>query len=300
MTFRDFSLLFVVCLIWGLNIVVTRWVVADAGVPPIFFAAVRFFGIAALLVWFLRPIPHQFGRLFAIAMCIGAAHFTFLFLGLANAEASAVSVVGQLGVPFSTLMSMAFLGETVGWRRGLGIMLAFAGCLLIAVDPEGFSLSIGLIYVVFSAIIGAAGGILMKQIEPMPALRMQAWVGGLSFLPLFVFSGIVETGQLAAFAGGGLGVWAATLFAIVGVSIFGHGVFYTLIKTYDVSLLSPLTLMTPIWGVIFGIVLLGEDMTLRLVVGAIVSLGGVFVIAVRQNTKMPEASLVKKLGGPGS
>lgn len=300
MTFRDFSLLFAICVVWGLNIVVTRWAVADAGVPPIFFAAVRFFGIAALLFWFLRPIPRQFGRLFAIAMCIGAAHFTFLFLGLANAEASAVAVVGQLGVPFSTLMSMAFLGETVGWRRGLGIMLAFAGSLLIAVDPEGLNLSVGLIYVVISALIGAAGGIMMKQIEPMPALRMQAWVGGLSFLPLFALSGLTESGQIDAYLGGGLWVWAATLFAVVGVSIFGHGAFYTLIKKHDVSLISPLTLMTPIWGVVFGIILLGEELTLRLVVGAAISLGGVFVIAVRRNAKMPEASLEKKLGGPGS
>ena len=300
MTVRDFSLLFAICLVWGLNIVVTRWVVADAGVPPIFFAAVRFFGIAALLFVFLRPIPRQIGRLFAISMCIGAAHFTFLFLGLANAEASAVAVVGQLGVPFSTLMSMAFLGETVGWRRGLGIMLAFAGSLLIAMDPDGFSLSIGLVYVVISALIGAAGGIMMKQIEPMSALRMQAWVGGLSFLPLFAFSGLVETGQVGAYVDGGALVWAATIFAVVGVSIFGHGAFYSLIKKYDVSLLSPLTLMTPIWGVIFGIVLLGEDLTLRLVVGAAISLGGVFVIAVRRNKAMPEAPLVKKLGGPGA
>ena len=57
MNFRDFALLFAVCLVWGLNIVVTRWVVADAGVPPIFFAAVRFAGIALVLAPFLRPLP---------------------------------------------------------------------------------------------------------------------------------------------------------------------------------------------------------------------------------------------------
>ena len=34
MNFRDFTLLFAVCLVWGLNIVVTRWAVADAGIPP--------------------------------------------------------------------------------------------------------------------------------------------------------------------------------------------------------------------------------------------------------------------------
>ena len=41
MTFRDFMLLFAVCLVWGLNLVVTRWVVTDLAVPPLFFAALR-------------------------------------------------------------------------------------------------------------------------------------------------------------------------------------------------------------------------------------------------------------------
>ena len=80
--------------------------------------------------------------------------------------------------------------------------------------------------------------------------------------------------------------------------MFGHGAFYTLIKKYDISLLSPLTLMTPIWGVILSIVLLNEPLTLRLVVGAAISLGGVFVIAVRGNKALPEASITERISSP--
>lgn len=299
MNFRDFILLCAVCFVWGLNLVVTRWVVADAGVPPLFFAAMRFAGIAVVLFWFLRPIPKNLGTLFLIAMGMGAVHFGFLFLGLANAEASSVSVVGQLGVPFSTLMSMAFLGEVVGWRRGLGIMLAFAGAILIAVDPNTFQLSFGLLYVVFAALIASGAGILMKRMPAISALQMQAWIGLFSFAPLFAVSGLVEGDQNSwgAFVEGGWLVWAATAFAVLGVSVFGHGGFYSLIKKYDISLLSPLTLMTPVWGVVLSIVLLGEVLTLQLVVGAAISLGGVFVILVRPNRVMPEAALGDKVRG---
>lgn len=299
MTFRDFLLLAAVCFVWGLNLVVTRWVVADAGVPPIFFAAIRFAGLAFVLFWFLRPIPKQLGVLFLIAMGMGAGHFALLFQGLAQAEASAVSVVGQLGVPFSTLMSMAFLGETVGWRRGLGILLAFAGAILIAVDPQTFSLSFGLIYVVFAALVASGAGILMKRMPSISALQMQAWIGLFSFAPLFAVSGLVEGDQngWGALIEGGWLVWLATIYAIIGVSVFGHGGFYSLIKKYDISLLSPLTLMTPIWGVVLGVVLLGEVLTLQLVVGAAISLGGVFVILVRPNRVMPEAALGDKVRG---
>ena len=299
MGFRDFSLLFAVCFVWGLNIVVTRWVVFDASVPPIFFAALRFLGVAVLLIPFLRPVPKDIRMLFFISFFIGAGHFTFLFVGLANAEASAAAVVGQLGVPFSTLMSMVFLGETIGWRRGLGIMLAFAGVLLIAVDPESFSVSFGLLYIVAAAFIGSVGGILMKRMTPIPALQMQAWIGLFSFAPLFALSAFVETGQWATYAAGGWWVIAASVFAVVGVSIFGHGGFYLLIKKYDISLLSPLTLMTPIWGVVLSIIMLSEPITAQLILGSVISLGGVFVIAVRPNKALPEAALGKKMGsGP--
>ena len=300
MAFRDFMLLFAVCIVWGLNLVITRWAVGDMGVPPVFFAALRFLGVALVLAPFLWPRPPQLGTLFLISIFIGSAHFALLFVGLRYAEASAVAIAGQLGVPFSTLLSMAFLNETVGWRRGLGIMLAFAGVVLIAFDPGSFGISFGILLVILSAFIASVGSILMKRIPPISAFQMQAWIGLFSFAPLFAVSAMIEQDQMDIYIGGGWLVWLASVFAIVGVSVFGHGGFYSLIKKYDISLLSPLTLMTPIWGVVFGIVLLNEPITARLVLGAVISLSGVFVIAMRQNKRMPEAALGKKIGTGGS
>jgi len=300
MAFKDFLLLFSVCFVWGLNIVITRWVVFDAAVPPIFFAAIRFLGVALLLIPFLRPIPEDIKTLFLISFFIGAGHFALLFIGLANSNASAASIVSQLSVPFSTLMSMAFLGEKIRWRRGIGILLAFAGVLLIAVDPEGFTISFGLLYIAGAAFIGSIGGILMKRMKPVSALQMQVWIGLFSFAPLFIVSALLEQGQWSTYTAGGWQVWTATVFAVIGVSIFGHGAFYHLIKKYDISLLSPLTLMTPIWGVVLSIILLKDAVTTQLILGSIISLSGVLVIALRPNKSLPEAGMGKKLGSGGS
>ncbi|MEM6626201.1 MAG: DMT family transporter [Pseudomonadota bacterium] len=295
MNLRDFSLLFVVCFLWGLNVVLTRWVIADMSVPPIFYAALRFGLIALLLIPFLRPVPKKIGQLFLIAMGIGAAHFAFLFLGLQTAEASAAAVATQLGVPFSTLLSMVFLGEKIGWRRGMGITLAFAGVMVIAFEPSGFAVSVGLLYVVLSTFVGACAGILMKRIDPMPAMQMQAWVGLFSVGPLALISLAVEQGQVSEFIAAGWGVWVATAFAVLAVSIFGHGSFYMLLKRYDVTVISPLTLMTPIWSVALGVALLSEALTVRLVVGTAIALIGVGAIAMRPNVKLPVAALGRKL-----
>lgn len=300
MALRDFALLFAVCLVWGLNLVVTRWAVADMAIPPIFFAALRFLGVALCLIPFLTPRPSNLRVLFLVSVMIGSVHFALLFIGLRHADASAAAVTGQLGVPFSTLMSMLFLGEVIRWRRAIGITLAFIGVIIIALDPANFSVSYGLLFIIASAFIGSAGGIIMKRMPQISGLRMQAWVGLFSFAPLFALSFAVEQNQFQAYIHGGWMVWAASAFAILGVSVFGHSAFYTLLKKYDVSLLSPLTLMTPIWGVIFGVALLNEPLSWRLIIGAAVSLSGVLVIALRPNEKMPEAALGKKVASGDS
>jgi len=51
---------------------------------------------------------------------------------------------------------------------------------------------------------------------------------------------------------------------------------------------------------VLSILLLNETITAQLVLGAVISLGGVFIIAIRPNKVMPEARMGKKLGSGGS
>ncbi|GAB5459013.1 MAG: DMT family transporter [Henriciella sp.] len=299
MSLRDVILLLSVCIVLGLNLVVTRWVVADAGVPPILFAGLRFLGVAIVLFWCLRPLPKNLGMLFLIAMGMGAVNFALMFTGLVYAEASAVAVVAQLGVPMMTIMGVIFLGEKIGWRRGAGILLAFAGSFMIAFNPATFSFSLGLILVVLAVLASSSAGILMKKMPPIGALQMQAWIALFSFLPLLLVSGLFEGDQngLDTVLSGGWMVWSALAFAILLVSVFAQAGFYYLLKTYEVSLINPLMIMAPIWSVILGVLILDETLTLQLLIGAAISLGGVFVILIRPGTPPPDASLSGNMAG---
>ncbi|GBF57147.1 putative amino-acid metabolite efflux pump [Candidatus Phycosocius bacilliformis] len=291
----DFLLLLACCIAWGLNLPLTRWLVAD--VPPIFLAGLRFLGLALLLSPFLRPFPRQFGLVFAIAMCIGGVHFALLFLGLQAAPASAVAIVGQIGLPIVTILSIIFLQEKVRWRRTLGMSLAFAGVIAILYQPGKFSFELGLLYVVASAFIGAAGSILMKRLEPIPALNLQAWVGLLSFAPLFALSAFLEQGQIHALIHAPMHVWVGIVFSVVVVSIFGHSAYYQLVKKYDITLLAPLTLMTPVIAVATGVVFLHEPVTLKLLIGGGLTLAGVFLVAARENKSLPNDAVAQAKTG---
>ena len=56
MSLRDFGLLALVCLVWASNNIVSKYVVSHLGLPPLFYAAIRF-GIVALatgIMWGAR------------------------------------------------------------------------------------------------------------------------------------------------------------------------------------------------------------------------------------------------------
>ena len=286
MSARDFGYLCLVCIIWGLNFVVTKWVVSGDvgggydGAPPFFAAAVRFALIAAILAPIMRRIPGNLTEVLLVGSCMGALHFGLMFVGIQFAPPSTVAVAIQLIVPFTAILSIFLLGETIDWRRAAGIVLAVLGVALIAYDPSNFSLTLGVLFVVGGAFAGALGTVFLKRMPPLGPFEMQGWIAVASAPPLIVASLFLETGQFSAMGDGGWRLLAAFAFIVGAVAIFGHATFYALLRKYDASLVAPLSLMAPIWGMIFGVVLTGDDVTLPLVIGASLALAGVGVLAV--------------------
>ena len=80
----------------------------------------------------------------------------------------------------------------------------------------------------------------------------------------------------------------ALAFVVVVTTIFAHGGWYYLIQRYPIAALTPFGLLAPIFGVAFGVVLFSEPITLRFVLGGIVTLAGVAIINLRTAKKTPE------------
>jgi O-acetylserine/cysteine efflux transporter len=301
MNARHFLLLCVICLIWGLNFVVAKWSLSGTpvivegfeGAPPLFFAFLRFVLLYALLAPFLRPIPKNMGAVIGAALTMGALQFALLFIGLRYATPSAIAIIVQLAVPFTTVLSIIFLSEKVGWVRGLGMGLAFLGASLVVFKPAEFSFTIGLVAGVGAALAAAAGSIFVKRADT-PAMALQAWIGLISWPPLLAVSLIVESDQIASSMAGGWPFVASLVFTVLLVNVVGHGGFYFLLRRYDASLIAPLTLMAPLLGVIFGVVLLGDPVTWQLVLGGALALAGVAVVAARRSRTLPPENVVRR------
>ncbi len=276
----DLAVLLLVNLTWGFNYVAVK--IGVTAFPPVFLAGIRFCLLALMLAPLLRVSRASLPAVAAVGLTSGLLHFGLLFVGMRMADdISSVAIAIQLGVPFATILSVVLLKETIRWRRIGGIVLAFAGVVVIGFDPRVFGYLDGLLLCVGAAFCMALGMIVMRRLRGVGVFTLQGWIGLVAGPPLLVLSLLVEDGQGAAAAAAAPIAWAALAFTIFGASLIGHAGNYWLLQRHPVSLIAPLTLLAPILGVVFGVTLLHDQLTWRILIGGTMTLVGVGVILWR-------------------
>lgn len=276
---------------WGFHYVVVK--VAVVEIPPIFYAAMRMAIVAAVLAPFLRWRPGKMKLVLVAALCFGAVNYAFLFTGLKLATASASAIANQLYVPFAMILSVIFLKETIGWRRIVGIALAFAGVAVIAIskdqDVDGARIGIGVGLVAAATFVEANGSILVKKASGFKPWELLAWFGLIGAPCLFAISATIEHGQMASLAASDKKlIIGAILYSAIVSSVFGHTAYYWLIQRRPVSEVASSTLLTTFFAVSFSVALLGEPFTLAFIIGGVMTLIGVAIVVLRAPAAAPE------------
>ncbi len=284
-------MLLVLCVTWGFHYVVIKVVVVE--IPPIFYAAIRMTLVAAILSPFLRWRPGKMGVVIAAALCFGAVNYALLFSGVKFATASASAIANQLYVPFATILSVLILKETIGWRRIVGIALAFGGVAVIAIsrdqDVAGARIGLGVGLVAAATFVEANGSILVKKATGFKPWELLAWFGLIGSPCLFAISSVVEDGQMAALAASDKTiVICAILYSALVSSVFGHTAYYWLIQRRPISEVASSTLLTAFFAVTFSVALLGEPFTLAFIIGGAMTLIGVGIVVLRAPATAPE------------
>lgn len=283
MSARELAILLMMCVIWGFHFVVLKTGVTAA--PPMVYAALRMSLVALVMAPFLRWRGGLMGPVLLAGLCFGAINYAFLFNGMKHATASAAAIAIELYVPFATIMSVVFLGERVGWRRTLGIALAFAGVSIVALSRESgapAAIGIGVLLVAGSAFTEAFGAILVKRIKGFRPHELLAWfglVGALSLWPAALFA---EPRAFATIAPADRVLVAATVaYSAIFASVIGHTTYYWLLQRLPVSVVAPSALVTMLMGVGFSVLLLGDRVTPAFFAGGAMTLAGVAIVLFR-------------------
>ncbi|MBB3035354.1 DMT family transporter [Alteriqipengyuania lutimaris] len=274
--------LMVLCnLAWALNVIVGKLAVDDLAMPPLFFAGLRSAIVVLVLVPLLvRSIPPRLPAVLAVGLAISGGSFALLFMGLQTADPATAGAIGLVGAPMTVLFAIVFLGETVRWRRALGMVLAFGGVLLAILSKGAMAASGGAMLVFVSALVGALGAVFVKRLD-MPAMTLQAWAAVASTMVLLPLSFAVEQGQVASFAAAPWALAGCLVFAALVVSIAATGTYFVLFQKFEANLVVPLTLLHPLMTIGLGAWLTNDVVGGRLLLGSGIALAGVAIIVIR-------------------
>lgn len=278
---------------WALNVIVGKVAVDDLAMPPIFFAGLRSaIVVIALLPLLMRALPARLLQVLVVGFAISGGSFALLFMGLQTADPATAGAVGLVGAPLTVLFAIVFLGETVRWRRGLGMAMAFGGVLLAIMSKGAMAASGGALLVFVSALVGALGAVFVKRLE-MDGMTLQAWAAVASSVVLLPLSLAIETGHVAALTASPWAVAGCLFFAAIVVSIAATGTYFVLFKKYEANMVVPLTLLHPLMTIGLGAWLTNDEIGWRLLVGAGVALAGVAIIVIRPSETFTKRFLVR-------
>lgn len=280
MTPKDALLAVLVMALWGANFVASK--VALQVFPPMFLMTVRFALVCAVLLPFARFPRGRWRGVLALSTILGAVHFPLIFMGMRGVDAAVGAIVAQLQVPFSSLLAAVLFKDYLGWRRGLGMALAFGGIVVIAGEPRSESSIDHILFIVGAGFAFAVANVQIKRIGPIDGFVLTAWMTLFALPQVGLLSLAFESGQAEALAGAGFKHWAALAYIAACSSIIGYGIWYRLARTYDVNQTMPYLLLIPLFGVLSGVFMLGEPVSFGLAAGGAMTVGGVAVIMIRR------------------
>ena len=266
--------------IWGGNFAAVK--IGLEHCPPILLVALRFMIVALLLVPLVKVPRQELLKVFGISVTLGLLHFSLMFTGLTTLDAATAAIAIQLQVPFAAILAAIVFKDMLGWRRFAGMTVAFAGILVIAGEPRlnGQYLALGM--VVAAACIWSVANVQIKLLKSVSGTQLNAWLAVFSTPQLLLASFFLEDGQWEALAAADWRLAAVVLYQSVCVVVLGYGAWYWLLGRYQLNQAMPFMLLVPLAGVLSGVFILGESLTLPLTLGGLLTVAGVAVIILRR------------------
>jgi O-acetylserine/cysteine efflux transporter len=279
-------LIVLVMAVWASNIAAAR--IAAGEIPGWALISLRMALIAITLVPFVAMPRGHMWKIFGLSVTMGTMHFGLMFVALEHIHVGTAALIIQTSVPFALLLALIFFREKFGWYRATGILVSFVGVALVVGEPR---LSDSLFYAflaLVSALAFGAANLQLRGLGGVNVFAINGWMAIFAIPQMALLSYLFETGQIEAIKNASMESWIAILHMGIIVSIVGHGLWYQLVPKYQTNQTMPFTLLIPVFGVSFGVVLLGETLSWHILAGGLVTIAGVAIIVFRRT---PQAAV---------
>lgn len=251
---------------FGLNQVVVK--VSNGGFQPVFMAALRSIGAGVILLMWMRargislhlPRASMLGGV--LAGLLFAGEFILLFNALDLTTVSRSSILFY-SMPIWLALAAHFLlpGERLSGKRLLGLGLAMAGVALAVADRSGVQGNLWGDLMSLMAAMCWAGIALCVRVTPLsevPAEQQLLWQLLISTPVLLVaslfFGDLIRDLQPIHVAG--------LIYQILAIASFGFLAWFWLMKMYPASGVASFSFLSPVFAVLLGWLILGEEIGL--------------------------------------
>ncbi|HEY9890208.1 MAG TPA: DMT family transporter [Candidatus Sericytochromatia bacterium] len=288
--------------LWGTAMVAMKGVIPNT--TPLFMAGVRLVpaGILLLIAAVLmgRPQPKSWAAWLWISLfglVDGALFQGFLAEGLVRTDAGLGSVMIDSQPLAVALLSGVLFGEIIGLWGGIGLGVGVLGITLIGL-PHEWIISLlhgnfttlefswqqlfqnGEWLMLLASLSMAVGTVMIRFVtryaDPVVATAWHMILGG---LPLFALSGVGESQQWVNID---LYGWMALAYSTIFGSAIAYGLFFYFASSGNLTSLSSLTFLTPVFALLFGNLLLSEVLTPLQWFGVSLTLVSIYLINQRE------------------
>lgn len=297
--------------LWGTAMVAMKSVLEHT--TPFFLAGLRLVPAGILVLGFAiifnRPQPKTFKAWFWIAIfaIVDAALFQgFLATGLVRTNAGLGSVIIDSQPLVVALLSSWLFGEIIGLFGFLGLAIGIFGITLIGFPDDWIygivqgDLSViqldlwGLLdngewFMLLAALSMAVGTILIRYVckhcDPIVATGWHMILGG---IPLLAISAAQESDQWVNLT---VPDWLAICYAAILGSAIAYGIFFYLASKNNLTSLSALTFLTPVFALLFGHLVLAEVLSSLQMAGVGLTLISIYLINMREKLDFTPSQL---------
>ena len=285
--------LLAVYIVWGSTYLAIRFAVET--IPPFLHAGLRFLISGLVLVIWRRaagdamPTPSQWKSLAIIG--------TLLLLGgnslVAVAEqriASGVAalIIGTVPLWLVVIETLRPGGGRPSWQALVGLIVGFGGIYLL-VGPTDLSGGLqfdvlGTILLVIAAFLWSLGSIYSRSADlPKSALMMTGGEMLAGSIPIFLVSLLFGEWKTFNIAQVSSESWIALIYLITFGSMVGFVAYIWLLQNAPISLVATYAYVNPLVAVLLGYWFAQEELTPRILVGAVIIIGSViFINSARQ------------------
>lgn len=282
---RATALLLACCAFWGLQQILIKTTVAE--VPPLWQAAIRMSGAVVLLWLWCRwrgvPLFERDGTLMGglVAGALFAGEFTCIYLGLQRTSASRLTVFLYTSPFVVALLLPRFVrSERLRGIQWIGLAIAFCGVVLAFSESFGHSTSGQLHGDALALMAGMLWGLTTLAIRTTRLATASAEKA--LFYQIAVTAAILPVlslvlGEAWGFAYSGYAWFSIALQTAIG-AFASYLAWMWMLRHYPATRVSSFTFLTPLFALVFGVMLLEEPLTLQLVLALTgVALGIVLV-----------------------